>query len=85
MKIVLQAFVGSIIIHVIYIVCTMLVGYIKTKYYKPDISNAWNKVDTLKSEVGFGMVISPFFYSFSLLGIAVICGIILFSYEKFFH
>ena len=85
MKIVLQAFNGSIIIHVIYIFCTMLVGYLKTKYYQPDISSAWVNVDTLQNEIGFGMIISPFFYLFSLVGIAVICGIIIFSFKKFFN
>ncbi|MDF2000847.1 hypothetical protein [Peribacillus frigoritolerans] len=47
MKVVLQAIIGSISIHVIYVVVMMLVGYIKTKNYKPDIESAWDKVATL--------------------------------------
>lgn len=50
MKIIIQAFIGSIIIHIIYIVGMMLDGYIKTRNYKPDISSAWEKVETLQSE-----------------------------------
>ncbi|MBA9028842.1 hypothetical protein [Peribacillus huizhouensis] len=65
MKIILQAFIGSVIIHLVYIVCTMVVGYVKTKYYKPDIASKWDKVDYLQNEVAFGMVISPLFYVFS--------------------
>lgn len=85
MKILLQAFIGSIILHVMYIVCTMFAGFIKTKFYQPDISSAWEKVGTLQNEVSFGMVTSPFFHINTLVGVAVICGIILFSYKKLFN
>ncbi|QUW23085.1 hypothetical protein JSQ81_05825 [Sporosarcina sp. Marseille-Q4063] len=39
MRLVLQAFIGSIVIHVVYFVGMMLVGYIKTRNYKPEIIN----------------------------------------------
>ncbi|MCM3412695.1 hypothetical protein M3676_22305 [Metabacillus litoralis] len=60
----------------------MLVGYIKTRNYKPDISSAWDKVETLQSEVDFGKANSPFLYLFTFIGVTVICGIIIFSYKK---
>ncbi|MFC9601838.1 hypothetical protein ACFTQL_29550 [Peribacillus butanolivorans] len=82
MKVVLQAIIGSISIHVIYVVVMMLVGYIKTKNYKPDIENAWDKVETLQNEVEIVSVTSPHFYVLSFLGVAVICGIVILSYEK---
>lgn len=81
MKIILQAFISSIIIHIIYIVGMMLVGYIKTRNYKPDIASAWDKVETLQSEVVFGKVNSPFLYLFTFIGVTVMCGIIIFSYK----
>lgn len=85
MKIMLQSFIGSIIIHFIYFITIMLVGYIKTKYYKPDIAGAWDKVETLQNEVAFGYVISPYFYLLSIVGVTIICGIIIFSYKKIFN
>lgn len=51
MKVVLQAIIGSISIHIIYVVVMMLVGYIKTKNYKPGIENAWGKVENLQNQV----------------------------------
>lgn len=82
MKVVLQAFIGSIAIHIVYLVGMMLVSYIKTRNYKPDIASAWDKVETLQSEVVFDKVNSPFLYLFTFIGVAVICGIIIFSYKK---
>lgn len=81
MKMILQAFFCSIIIHIIYIVGMMLVGYIKTRNYKPDIESTWDKAETLQSEVDFGKVNSPFLYLYTFIGVTVICGIIIFSYN----
>ncbi|MEK3995926.1 hypothetical protein MKY29_14315 [Psychrobacillus sp. FSL K6-2365] len=85
MKLVLQAIIGSIVIHVVYSMGMMLVGYIKTRNYKPDFASAWDNVETLQSEVVFSKVSSPFLYLFTFLGVAVICGIIIFSYKKLFN
>ncbi|MGE7771402.1 hypothetical protein ACQKMK_12780 [Viridibacillus arvi] len=82
---VLQAFIGSIVIHVVCFGGMMLVGYIKTRNYKLDISSAWDNVETLQSEVVFSKVNSPFLYLFTFVGVAVICGIIIFLYKKLFN
>jgi hypothetical protein len=82
MKVLFQAVIGSIVIHIIYIVGMMLVSYIKTRNYKPDIASAWDKVETFQSEVVFGKVNSPFLYLFTFIGVTMICGIIMFSYKK---
>lgn len=82
MKLVLQAIVGSIAIHIIYIVGMMIVSYIKTITYKPDLNNVWDNVDTLQKEVVLGKVNSPFIYIYRFIAIALICGIIIFSYRK---
>ncbi len=39
LKTIIQSLVISFMIHVIYIVGTVVVGYIKTRNYKPDIEN----------------------------------------------
>ncbi|MEX3623503.1 hypothetical protein [Viridibacillus arvi] len=82
MRLVLQAFIGSIVIHIVCFVGMMLVGYIKTRNYKPDISSVWDNGETLKSEVVFSKVNSPFLYLFKFIGVSVICEIIIFSYKK---
>jgi menaquinol-cytochrome c reductase cytochrome b subunit len=42
MRIVIQAFMGSIIVHALYFGSAIMVGSIKTSRYKPDIENAWD-------------------------------------------
>ncbi|MEH7376068.1 hypothetical protein [Neobacillus drentensis] len=82
MRIVLQAFICSVIIHVTYFSSIFLVGYIKTCLYKPDIASEWDKIDTLQNEVAFGMVISPVLSLLTFIGVAVICGIIILLYKR---
>ena len=81
MMLFLQAFIGSIVIHVVYFFVMMLVGYIKTRNYKPDFASAWDNVETLQTEVVFSKVNSHFLYLFTFVGVAVLCGIII----KFFN
>jgi hypothetical protein len=82
MKEILQALIGSVVLHIIYFVSMMFVSYIKTIKYKPDLANAWDNVETLQSEVVFGKVGSPFLYLITFVGVTVICGIIMFTYKK---
>ncbi|AOV08009.1 hypothetical protein BI350_10985 [Sporosarcina ureilytica] len=84
MKLVIQAFIASIVIHLVYMFCTIGIGYIKTRFHKPDITGEWEKVDYLQNEVAFGMVGSPFFLVFTFLGIALICGVVISLYKNFF-
>ncbi|WP_042150516.1 membrane protein [Paucisalibacillus sp. EB02] len=84
MKTMLQAFFASIFIHIIYIGGMILVGFIKTKNYQPDIAGAWENVEMLQNEVAIGYVYSPIIYLFSIIGLTVICGIIILLYKNFF-
>jgi hypothetical protein len=70
LKTVIQSLVVSFVIHLIYIVGIMIVGYIKTRNYKPDIANRWGKVETLQNEVAFGTLGSPLFFLFTFIGVA---------------
>lgn len=83
LKTIIQSLVISFVIHLIYIVGTVGVGYIKTRNYKPDIENKWENIETLQNEVSFGMVGSPLFFVFTFIGVALICGLIIISYRKF--
>jgi hypothetical protein len=82
MKVILQALIGSVVIHIIYFVGMMFVSYLKTRNYKPDLANAWNNVETLQSEVVFGKVGSPLLYLITFIAVTVICGIFMFLYRK---
>ncbi len=79
MKTVLQAFMASTILHIIYLLSTIGIGYIKTMYYKPDMQGGGH---LLQNKVAFGMVISPYVYLFSLLGVCIICASIIALYKK---
>lgn len=83
MKLFLQATSVSFIIHLLYLAGGMLVGYIKTKNYEPDVEGAWGQVDMLQTQVAFGYTGSPFMFLFTFLAIALISGIIISSYKKF--
>ncbi|CAH0247462.1 hypothetical protein SRABI96_03090 [Peribacillus sp. Bi96] len=82
MKVVIQAFIGSIIIHALYMGSAILVGAVKTTLYKPDVVNAWEQVGALQNETAFGKVMSPSVYSLTFLWTALICGIVILSYKK---
>jgi menaquinol-cytochrome c reductase cytochrome b subunit len=50
-----QAFIFSAIIHGLFLLGTIALGYIRTSYYVPDIVNAYQSVDYLQNEVAFGV------------------------------
>ncbi|WP_260983553.1 hypothetical protein [Cytobacillus oceanisediminis] len=82
-KLYLHAIGVSFIIHLLYLTGGMLVGYIKTKIYEPDVEGSWGQVDMLQTQVAFGYTGSPLMFLFTFLAIALISGIILFAYKKF--
>jgi hypothetical protein len=47
MKLFFQAIGAAVAIHFLYFAGGMVVGYIKTKNYQPDVAGAWNQVETL--------------------------------------
>lgn len=80
MKVVLQAVIGSVAIHVIFTVGMQVVGYIKTKNYKPNLAERCDDtVVDLQDEVVFGKITSPVFGLLSIMGVAVILGFIIFT------
>lgn len=82
MKLFIQAAIGSIAIHVLYFVSILVIGYIKTLNYTPDIEGAWNNVDTLQNEVAFGMTGSPFFFLFTFIGVTLFSELLIVLYRK---
>ncbi|MCM3117280.1 hypothetical protein M3610_18555 [Neobacillus sp. MER 74] len=82
MKTIIQSLVISFVIHLIYIAGTLVVGYIKTRSYKPVIDNKWENIETLQNEVAFGAVGSPVYFLFTFIVVALICGLTIISYGK---
>ncbi|OIK12336.1 hypothetical protein [Bacillus sp. MUM 13] len=82
MKSIIQSLVISFVIHLVYIFGTMAVGYIKTMNYKPVMEKKWGNIETLQSEVAFGVLGSPLFFVFTFIGVALFCGLIIISYGK---
>ncbi|WP_226086758.1 hypothetical protein [Mesobacillus sp. S13] len=82
MKLFFQAAIGSIAIHVIYFVSILVIGYIKTVNFTPDIEESWNRVDSLQNEVAFGMTSSPFFFLFTFIGMTFFCVMIIVLFRK---
>ncbi|WHX42655.1 hypothetical protein QNH36_11220 [Mesobacillus sp. AQ2] len=83
MKLFLQATSVSFIIHLLYLAGGMLVGYIKTRNYEPNVAGAWDQTDILQTQVTFGYTGSPFMFLFTFLAVALVSGIIISSYKKF--
>lgn len=82
MKLFIQAISASVVIHFLYFAGVLLVGYIKSNNYQPDVTGARNQVDTLQTQVAFGYTGSPFLFLFTFLEVALIIGMILFSFKK---
>lgn len=74
---IIQSLFISFVIHLIYIVGTMTVGYVKTRNYKPDSESKWENIEMLQNKVAFGVVGSPLFYLFSFIGVALLSGLIM--------
>ncbi|TDL76148.1 hypothetical protein [Peribacillus frigoritolerans] len=76
---IVQAIIGSVILHLIYYIITFTIGYIKTKRYIPDIGRAWENANNLPNEVEFERKASPAIFIGSFIGVTLICGLIIFT------
>ncbi|MGG0642991.1 hypothetical protein ABE021_03440 [Sporosarcina gallistercoris] len=82
MKIIAQAVSASFLIHIIYIFGTLLLGFIQTLIYRPNIETAWRQLDNLQSQVVFGASFSPYIVLLSFVTIAFFCWFILLFIQK---
>ena len=82
MKMIIQALLASLLIHVVYIISMISIGYFQTKAYVPGNAIAFHKVDMLQNEVAFGVVVSPLFGVLSFIGVAAACRIAFHLYKK---
>ncbi|GAF63418.1 hypothetical protein BTS2_0309 [Bacillus sp. TS-2] len=84
MKIIFQAVLGSLFIHVAYFVIFFLISYIKTSSHMPEIAEQYTSIDYLQTQVTFGVIYSPGYFVWTFLAVTAICAIILFAYKKWF-
>jgi hypothetical protein len=80
MKLILQSIIGSVIIHVIYFVAILGIGYVQTSNYTPDLANG----EAYTNEVAFGNLVSPVYYGLSFVGVSILVAVWRVTYEKFF-
>lgn len=81
LKALAYALAGSVIIHTLYFTYTLLAGYIRTMFYKPDISGSWEQAHYLQSEVAFGASVSPYVSILTFLAGTLFCGFIICIYR----
>ena len=75
MKIIGQALVGALLLHIAYIGIVFLMGWVQTYFYKPQFSPG---TIVLQSEVSFGVVTaSPIVYVGSFVIVTMLIGLVL--------
>jgi amino acid transporter len=84
LKIVKQSLIVSLVAHILYILGTVVVGYLNAKSYSPDIMNSYQKTELLQNNIAFGFI-NPLFFLLSFIVLTVICGLVLFLYKKIFN
>lgn len=82
MKNLVTAVIFSASLHFIYFSGMIVMGYLQTKNYTPDIAGQWENVTYLQSEVAFGATGSPLFYLATLIGTAIAVWAALFLHKR---
>ncbi|WP_214715373.1 hypothetical protein [Exiguobacterium sp. s151] len=75
MKTIRLALLLSAALHVIYVVATFGIGFIRTLNYEPDIIAEADNVTMLQNEVTLGTTGSPLIYVFTWIGLAVLLAL----------
>ncbi|WP_215114717.1 hypothetical protein [Exiguobacterium sp. s70] len=75
MKTIRLALLLSAALHVIYVVATFGIGFIRTLNYTPDIIAEADNVTMLQNEVTLGTTGSPLIYVFTWIGLAIVLAI----------
>ncbi|MER2108273.1 MAG: hypothetical protein ABS949_15165 [Solibacillus sp.] len=74
MRIVVQSLAGSIVLHVVYFLCMVAIGFAQTYLYKPQF--APNTL-VLQQEVAFGYVVQLPYVGVSFIVVAFVIGFVL--------
>lgn len=82
MKTIRLALLLSAALHVIYVVATFGIGFIRTLNYEPDIIAEADNVTMLQNEVTLGTTGSPLIYVFTWIGLAVLLALGMFTAQR---
>ena len=75
MKTIRLALLLSAALHVMYIIATFGIGFIRTLNYEPDIIAEADNVTMFQNEVAIGTTGSPLIYVFTWIGLAIVLAI----------
>lgn len=75
MKITKRAMLISTALHLMYLIVTFGIGFIRTLNYTPDIIAEADNVTSLQSEVAIGTTGTPFVYVFTWIGLTIVLAI----------
>ncbi len=79
-KLILKSMMVSAILHLIYFVSILVIGFVQTWNYTPELSNG----TPLSNEVAFGFTVSPILFVLSFVVLSVLVGGLLVTYRKVF-
>ncbi|RFU60515.1 hypothetical protein [Bacillus sp. V59.32b] len=81
----IQAFLLSALVHSIFFLGPILIGFVQTSFYKPDHLSNFQTVEYIQNEVAFGMIITPLGYLSiiaSFLVVSLVFGALLILYKR---
>lgn len=81
LKTTIKALLISLIVHVIYFVSLMVVGYIKTINFVPSITEEYDHVAIWQQKTSFGMMISPNIYLLTFIILTIIIALLINAYK----
>ncbi|WP_214797335.1 hypothetical protein [Exiguobacterium sp. s5] len=82
MKTIRLALLLSAALHVMYIIATFGIGFIRTLNYEPDIIAEADNVTMFQNEVAIGTTGSPFYLGFTFIVLTVILALGLFIVQR---
>ncbi|MFN4214754.1 hypothetical protein [Exiguobacterium sp.] len=77
MKLLTRAAFISAALHLVYVIATFGIGFIRTLTYEPDIIAETNNVVVLQDEVVIVTTGSPLFYVYTFFGITILAALLL--------
>lgn len=82
MKITKRAMLISTALHLLYLIATFGIGFIRTLNYTPDIIADADNVTMLQNEVTIGTTGSPLIYVFTWIGLSVLLALGMFTAQR---
>jgi len=82
LKITTRAMLISTALHLLYLVATFGIGFIRTLNYEPDIIAEADNVVVLQDETVIGTTGTPLIYVFTWIGLAIVLALGMFTVQR---